>query len=53
MAGENFKQYLTGGIMLLPVQLFVQAGKGRCIHAPASAMGNNDTVETPLVEFGE
>ena len=53
MAGKNLKQYLTGGIMLLPVQLLIQAGQGRCVHAPAGAMGDNDTVEPPLVEFCE
>ena len=33
--------------------LFVETGAGRRIHSPGIAVGNNNTIEAPLIQLGE
>ena len=53
MPGIHFKQNLPVGVVLSTIELLGKAGAGRGVHPPGIAVGNNDTIEAPLIQLGE
>ena len=48
---KDFEQDLSIGVMMVGRELFVEARAGRRVEPPRIAMGNDDRLMSPLIEF--